>query len=385
MKKLEIERRYLVLEYDRVFINSLLKSSQITHIKQGYFELPDTDTTFRVRESLDRGERIKSSITIKKRRDSSGLARTEDKHKITIPMGRSLMDICHHYLHKTRIETPYNWELNLYKEPLEGIATAELEFNSVAKKIQLPKWIWKATEVTGILTDLHLARLASELRGTREPVALDRDLGIAVNKVPVIGLLGSPASGKDGMIAELEEEMPNVHFVPEVASILMSRLKVYPSKDRVLNRRFQRAVYQTQKIFEGTALQLAKPYEKEAIVVNRATLCNAAFFEGGYEELSSFLRTNLETEYAKYDFIIFLDKPPRKVFEKKRGNNQARYEKTYEDVCTQHEKLMELWKDHPNLVFVKSYKNWQVKVSKVRQTLKEIIQDWRNKNATELA
>ncbi len=363
MGKLEIERRFLVerADYDSFFHPSGI----MKNIRQGYIELPNPTTSFRVRITDNK----KAEINIK---TGSGLIRDENEHEIDLPLGESLMSICHHYLEKWRLKID-GWEIDFFKDPLSGIIIAEKELQSENEEITLPPWIKKGAEVTESLTNLHLARLASELRGTNIPA--DLTYATSSQKIPRIALVGPPCSGKSGIIKLLRREMPNMRFVPEVASIVMSQLGIKPSEDLVVNRRFQSTIYGTQKILEVTSVQFAATDNKDAVIIDRGTLDNAAYFQGGLPEFLSFLRTTLKNEYSRYDAVIYLHLPSKETFERERLNNPARYEKSYQEIIARHKRLLELWEQHPKFYYVKSYDNWDQKVGEVRSILRTILDE----------
>lgn len=152
--KYEIERRFLV----KKLIYKFLHRANKINIKQGYFELTLIDVSFRIRIINDR----RAVITVKSGR---GIKRREDEYKINLALGRKLLAICHHRLEKTRYLID-GWEVDFFKGPLRGLIVIERELRFAKEKLSLPYWIKGTVEVTNSLTSHHLARLASELRGS---------------------------------------------------------------------------------------------------------------------------------------------------------------------------------------------------------------------------
>lgn len=361
----EIERRFLVTEINIPLMLSCEDSR--TKIKQGYLELPDQTKSFRVRLSTE-GRVTLASATIK---TGSGLVREEGQFEIKNSFAEHLMSICSHHLTKTRHRVN-GWEVDFYEEPLLGIVIAEKELSSPEEKVELPPWLVKATEITENLSNIHLARLASELRNLDGQVALNHvnDLQKDISRIVIAG---PPCSGKSSVISLLKNEMPNVYFVPETASIVIHQLGIKPSSDRIANRRFQFAVYQTQKIFEMLSIQFARLENRKAIAVDRGTLDNAAYFEGGLEEFLSFFKTSVKQEYARYNAAIYLGPPPKHIFERDRLKNPARYEKSYEEIIQRHNRLFGLWNKHPAFFYIGPNISWEEKVEEARFVLKRIL------------
>src|SRR3989344_6186525 len=163
MGKAEIEHRFLVKSLDLGFLHPYFKSA--ISIQQCYFEIPSPTTSFRIRITNN----SVAKINIK---TGCGLMRDEDEYEIDLFLGSSLLEICHHQLNKTRLEVD-GWEIDFFDNPLSGIIFAEKEMKSEVEKVVLPPWIREAVEVTDRLTNLHMARLASELRGTDVPISLN--------------------------------------------------------------------------------------------------------------------------------------------------------------------------------------------------------------------
>ncbi|MBI2063261.1 MAG: AAA family ATPase [Candidatus Yanofskybacteria bacterium] len=365
MIKQEIERRFLVKKINLPLMLSCEDGCK--KIQQGYLELPEQTKSFRVRLASE-GKSILATATIK---TGSGLVREEGQFKIDRLFAEHLLMACHHHLTKTRHKVN-GWEVDFYDEPLKGIIIAEKELASADEKVELPPWIMEATEVTDKLSNLHLARLASELRGINGQIALNhtRELQKDICRMAIIG---PPCSGKSSILEIFKKKRPEIYFIPETASMVIHQLGIKPSGDRVANRRFQLTVYQTQKNFETLSIQFAKLENKKAIAVDRGTLDNAAYLNGGLKEFLSFFKTSVEQEYARYDAVIYLGPPPKHIFEKDRLKNPARYEKNYEEIAQRHRELFRLWSKHPAFFYIGSKLNWEEKVDEVRSIIKNIL------------
>src|SRR3989344_5303364 len=304
----EIERRFLV----RSLAKNIPKPTREIKIEQGYFEMADITQSLRVR--ISDGE--KAVLTMK---TGKGFIREEVECPIDLSFAKLLMASCHHKLDKERwlIE---GWEIDLYEPPLEGVIIAEKEMATPDEKLFLPSWLKGITEVTETLTNHHLARLASDLRGTNAfPIPyLSSQI---FNTIPKIVLTGGPCSGKSTVIEKIKKERPDIHCVPEMATILISQFKNLPGKDKVSGRRFQRAVYRAQRILEATSTQFAISEGKKAIIFDRGSLDGAAYTEGGLDEFEKELKISRQDEYGQYDQVICLAVPIKKVYEENKDNN----------------------------------------------------------------
>lgn len=151
----EIERRFLVLEMDRDVLGTLEQSS-ILDIEQGYLnDFSDSEHT-RIR-IIDRNRAYVA------KKSGTGIFRKEDEVPLNdIGAAYFLLRNSRYRLHKSRCLID-GWELDLYYDFLNGIKIAEKELKHENEELTLPKWIYKAVEVTDSITNLHLARLAAEL------------------------------------------------------------------------------------------------------------------------------------------------------------------------------------------------------------------------------
>ncbi len=351
----EIERRFLVSGIDL----SPLSHARQWHITQGYFELPDPRKSFRVR-IVDDGDGTKRAFLAIK--EGAGLSRDEKESEILLQQGQDLLAICWHTIQKTRFFSD-GWEVDFYGEPLKGLIIAEYEMSSPTQEVVLPLWIYEAVEVTESITNLHLARLATELRAAPETTEffLHEELLKASRRILRIVLTGGPCSGKSTMLEVLRREFgETIHCVPETASIIISQVGIKPVGHPLALSRFQDTVYRVQRIFEGTSLQQAANEGKHALVLDRGSIDNAAYLTGGLLEMSQRFSTTPQTEYARYDLVLCLDVPPENVFEASKGNNPARSE-TYPEAVALGERIKQVWGEHPNFRVVPNGQSWQEK------------------------
>lgn len=148
----EIERKYLILDKDLSFLNSI----EGMQIKQAYVQ-NEIDRTVRIRT---KGE--KAFLTIKIGKDA--LSRDEFEYQIPVKDALSMMEILQlKVLSKTRYEINFEnhlWEIDVFEGKLEGLIVAEIELKSEDESFSKPPWI--GLEVTNDPSYLN-ARLIERL------------------------------------------------------------------------------------------------------------------------------------------------------------------------------------------------------------------------------
>ena len=327
----EIERRFMPVAKDRAQITqitiAMLSQELLEHehkgITQGYFEIPDPSKSFRVRLFTD--ERT-AFLTIK---GGKGLVREELEKEMSTP-----------------------------DEPVELPTLLKHLFGEVK-------------EVTDSLTNLHLARLATDLRGLDVP-AMPFISERLLSSIPCVAITGGPCSGKSSIMKILQTEFPDVHFVPEVASIIIGQVGILPDNDPIQNRVFQKAVYRVGKIFRTTSTEFAIAQNKKVIVLDRGEADGAAYFEGGIKEFEKVIGTTMTAEYGNIAMVICLEVPSKEIFEKKKANNPARSE-THEEAVALGKRTKTAWALHPNFHLVGNDGGWDAKINMVRNLILSAI------------
>lgn len=346
----ENERRYIVHEIDP----SIFQAPSL-RIRQAYFETQGPDTV-RVRLTDD----VRAEITHK---TGTGESRLESTAQVNMTAGQLLYDrVCVDRLAKTRYQLD-GWEVDVFEPPLAGLIIAEFERPTAGGPLELPPWIGRATDVTETLTNRHLARLASDLSADDDAVPLELLLAPKV-RPPTIVVTGGPGSGKSQIMADLRglDLGRQMHFVPEVASIIISQVgaKPPPPDDKMGYRTFQRIIRRTQIGFEEISALDAARNRRRAILLDRGTVDGAAYFAGGLTEFEEVCRTTAKAEYSRYDLVICLDTPPRDIYEAICRNNPARSE-SYDEAAALVVKIMVAWAGHPNAHFIPNGRDWPEK------------------------
>ncbi len=351
---IEIERRWLVKKIDR----EILDVNEKKHIRQGYF---DTSPTISLRVRITDGK--KAELT---KKTGSGEQRLEENQKIDLEVAQFLMDErIVDFIEKTRYIRD-GWEIDFFHGPLHGLVKAE--FENPYPTLQLPPWIHDATEVTNSITDRLLAKLARDLLDSE----VDREITeILPKRIGRIVITGGPCSGKSAVLEILRLEIGvAVHCVPETATIIIKQVGVRPPYgNRSGLRRYQRTLYRVQRGFETIADLQAVMDGKKALIIDRGTVDNAAYLPGGAKELEDVCRTSIrEHEFPHYDLVVFLEPPPRAIYDALQANNGARYE-SYNEALAVSGRIENAWKDHPRFVRISNGKNWDDKVNAVRATI----------------
>lgn len=355
MIEMENERRFLLNGFP--LIDTMVRA---TDIKQGYIELPSSSDSFRARILGGKS----SVLTLKV---GKGVSRKENEEKVSMDMGLGILEKSHHRITKLRI-TCQGWEIDIFGGVLAGIILAEKEMKDPEEVLVIPSWLAPVIvrEVTDSLTNLHLARLASDLEGTNSSALIH--LEAQSEKIKKIVLTGGPCSGKSTIMELLKKEYPNFHFVPEVATIIIHQLGILPGSDVLSQNRFQRAIYRTQKLFEATSAQYATSHNMDALILDRGTWDGSVYLSGGAQAFESVVSTTQFEEYKCYDSIVFLSVPPKEIYDRKRDNNPARSE-TYDQAYELGQKIYNAWRYHPSFHQAMS-DVWEEKVEAVKNSLK---------------
>lgn len=353
----EVERRFVVEAIDPDF-----QRFPSQDIQQGYLRPPPRELRVRIIHDA------KAVVTLKCGR---GRERLEDEEEVNMSAAHLLMNACRSLIVRKTRYCKDGWEVDVFEPPLTGLIIAEFEGpEDEVNSLVLPPWIHKATEVTDSLSNYHLARLVQDL--TYEPGVGGSVRAILPKSLPRIVLTGGPCSGKSTAIETLKKDFGYaVHFVPEVATMVISQVGLDPSKgDAATRRNFQRIIARVQRSFEEASELQALNDGKSALVLDRGVLDGAAYMEGGLNEFERVCGTATEYEYSQYDLVVFLGMPSREVFEKQKANNPARSE-TWAEAYRVSGKTLEAWLRHPNLQLVGETTTWQEKVGKVRHLIRK--------------
>ena len=149
----EIERRVLIRKLGKTFPKDLPPINK-EHFEQGYFILEPLHKSFRIR-IIDHGAAM---LTIK---SGEGISRNGDEYPLGDTIARRLLELTTYRLQKTRYYID-GWKIDFFEEPFKGLIIAERKLSSTDELVMLPEWMCHAIEITDILTNQQLARLAAD-------------------------------------------------------------------------------------------------------------------------------------------------------------------------------------------------------------------------------
>ncbi|MFH1046769.1 MAG: AAA family ATPase [Patescibacteria group bacterium] len=359
----EFERRWIVLSIDP----DIRRAPSIL-IEQAYLGWPKG---LRIRISTTEVER-KAEAT---KKTGHGLVRLEQTVDLSIEVAEFFFD-CSPFRIKKRRYHRDGWEIDYFEDELSGLVTAEFELTSPNQDISLPPWIHSAVEVTNSVTNMQLARMAHDLRASKNEPLLDdlpvRDR-ILIDR-PRIVLTGGPCSGKSTAIERLRSDLSNIlQCVPETATIIIDRVGAKPPLGDIYGmRKFQRTVHRVQCGFEEVSLVQALGENKQALLLDRGTIDGAAYLNGGVQEFECVCLTDASTEYSRYSAVIILDVPPQDVYDAKKDNNAARGE-TYEQAAELGERIVHVWSGHPNVIRISNHGSFEEKYAAIRDAVERIL------------
>ncbi len=352
----EHERRWIVSSVD----DSCLNGARAELIRQGYFGIP---SGMRVRITGTGDDRTAEMMV----KTGRGISRTERPAPMNLQSAGLALESTPFRIRKRRYYTSDGFEVNFYRDNLDGLITVEREMTSPDLRLKTPGWAHDPVEVTDTVCDKLLASLSYDFE---ESPGADALRAMLTRRLPRIVLTGGPCSGKSTAIRQLTLDFPEAfHVIPEVATIAIREVGVAPPfDDRPALRRYNRAFGGIQRWFEMLALYQATRDSKHAVLMDRGTMDNAAYVPGGVAEIESIYMTSAADEYARYDAVIDISVPSADVYRRQMGNNPARYE-SYDDVLRLARHTIFAWGGHPNHVVVPDFPTWEEKYAAIRQAV----------------
>ncbi len=187
-------------------------------------------------------------------------------------------------------------------------------------------------------------------------------------KIRRVALTGGPAAGKTAVLDVLRRHLQGrVEVLPETATTLFSGGFPRPKQPAGI-RLLQKTIYQVQHNLEEIfALQNdAVPH-----ICDRGALDGAAYWPGGLDRFLGAMGTTLDSEYARYDAVLFLetcayDDKSYSVDNPYRTETPAMAKKL-------DQKLQKIWGRHPNFHLVGHETNFYEKVAVVLIKLHAIL------------
>lgn len=167
-----------------------------------------------------------------------------------------------------------------------------------------------------------------------------------------IALTGGPSGGKTTLAQAIQKEFASsVLIVPEAASIIFAG--GWPRRKTVVGvQHQQKAIYFIQKELESL---LWHENRDRLLVCDRGSLDGLAYWPGPGPE-TDFLHavgTDIETEIARYQWVIHLDTAPASYYDL---SNPLRNE-SFEEAWRLNEKIKKVWGRHPKRFVIDNHES----------------------------
>ena len=187
-----------------------------------------------------------------------------------------------------------------------------------------------------------------------------------------IVLTGGPGSGKTVVSRRLAEANPDRFvLVPEAATQVYTALQTrWDRLDLTGRRDVQRRIYHTQVQQEA---RLAREHPTKILLLDRGTIDGASYWPDGPDDYWRDLGTTCAVELKRYDAVIWLETCAALGAGMYDGDasNACRFEDAPAAVAAG-QRLLALWRDHPNLKHVGAFAVLDEKVQAVSELIELI-------------
>ena len=186
-------------------------------------------------------------------------------------------------------------------------------------------------------------------------------------------LTGGPGAGKTVVSAAIARAEPGRFVrVPEAATQVYDALRTrWDLLDLEGRRDVQRRIYRLQREQEE---RLGAEFPGRILLLDRGTIDGAAYWPGEPDEYWRELCTSWNEEYRRYDAVIWLESSAALGAYDGMASNPCRFESAGEAIRSG-ERLLTLWKGHPQLKRVGAFADIGHKVSVVRDLIGTLIDD----------
>jgi predicted ATPase len=183
-------------------------------------------------------------------------------------------------------------------------------------------------------------------------------------------LTGGPGAGKTVVSAAIARAEPaRFVLVPEAATQVYDALRTrWDLLDREGRRDVQRRIYRLQREQEE---RLGADFPGKVLLLDRGTIDGAAYWPGQPDEYWRELHTSWNEEYRRYDAVIWLESSAALGAYDGMASNPYRFEDAGEAIRSG-ERLLTLWKGHPEVKQVGAFADIRHKVSAVRDVIRTL-------------
>jgi predicted ATPase len=176
-------------------------------------------------------------------------------------------------------------------------------------------------------------------------------------EIKKIALTGGPGGGKSTAAKLFQLEYKDfISLVPEVATMLFRG--GFPRVDSPLVlESIQKSIFHVQMNLEDTYSTL---YPSHSLLCDRGTVDGGAYWPMGPDDFYKTMNTNLESELARYDAVIFFETAAAGGLDIDLGNPVRNEDQRKAIEIDQ--RLRALWSQHPNFVHVKNETSFLQKI-----------------------
>lgn len=162
-----------------------------------------------------------------------------------------------------------------------------------------------------------------------------------------IVITGGPSTGKTTVIKHLKKTRPDLEYIDEAATMVLSSGFPMPSEERPWSQTWQNAL---QIAVAGMQLGLeatAREYTSTPIIQDRGLLDGASYLQGGVDEFEELIGMERRDILSRYHTVIYLGWLTARNYAD--NNNPQRFEDEYRAQRLS-EKVRLCWEGHPRLI-----------------------------------
>ena len=185
-----------------------------------------------------------------------------------------------------------------------------------------------------------------------------------------IVLTGGPGAGKTVVTDRIAQRMPERYVrVPEAATQVYFALQTrWDRLDLEGKHDVQRRIYRLQREQED---RIAREHPDKILLLDRGTVDGAAYWPEGAAHYWRDLHTDLNTELARYDAVIWMQTCAALGMYDGDNSNACRFEDALGAIAAG-QTLVDLWGKHPRLLRVEAYPCVDDKIDAVMRVLSDL-------------